>query len=416
MSQTYIRSDAVTVSSLRLTASNGKAFNISDQVAQFSIYEDVMFPVIRAEFVIFDGVDYLNTIPIIGEEDLEVEFSNPGFESTQFKFKVKSIENTMIMPQGKMKTYVLRAVSEEMFINNTRYITRKYTTEAWNVVMDIISNDLGTNKPFGVGDETKGVQDILISRLRPLQAIDMIRRRSVSLDNQSSSYVFFENKRGFNFASLEFLLTNQENVIKDKIFFYDTAGNSDARNLTTRSMLSLYNVSQVNNTKKMIYGGLNNIVKKFDLFTGETSETLYVNSQDQQKFKFASKNPRPLNTNKFEQEYGQAASLSMLVPYSSHLPETYIAESLGLKNSFVTKISQNIYHAYVNGDTVLTAGDVITVKVPTIVGTGEATENRLLAGNYLISKLRHIVINASSAQKTYHCSMELIKGTYEDYA
>jgi hypothetical protein len=65
---------------------------------------------------------------------------------------------------------------------------------------------------------------------------------------------------------------------------------------------------------------------------------------------------------------------------------------------------------------VLTAGDVITVKVPTIVGTGEATENRLLAGNYLISKLRHIVINASSAQKTYHCSMELIKGTYEDYA
>jgi hypothetical protein len=34
----------------------------------------------------------------------------------------------------------------------------------------------------------------------------------------------------------------------------------------------------------------------------------------------------------------------------------------------------------------------------------------------LISKLRHIVVNSTNSRKMYTCSMELIKGSYEDNA
>jgi hypothetical protein len=417
MSQNYSRPDAVEVIRLTLTTPVvGKPVDISGQVGGISIYEDVMFPVIRAEFFMFDALDLLGKFPIIGEEIIEIEFANPGYEASAYKFRIKSIENVLISPQGKSKTYTIRAVSEEMFVNNTKYVTKKYSTDSWQIITDIMRNEMKTQKSVVTGDFTKGIQDILISRLRPFQAIDMIRRRSVSQDYLSSSYVFFENKRGFNFASLEYLLKNQAGNIKDKVFYYDPAVNSSAKNMTARSILKLVNVSQFNNTKKMVYGSLNNIVKKFDLLTGETVETNYVNTEQQQKFKYASDNPYPLNSSQFEQEFGKEASASLLVPYSSHLPETHIAESIGAKHSFVTKLGQNIYHAHVNGDVALTAGDVITVNIPNAPGTGQTKENRMLSGNYLISKLRHSLVTSSTSQNTYQCSMELIKGNYEDNA
>jgi hypothetical protein len=416
MSQSYTRPDAVEVISLTLTApAVKKPVDISSYVVGISIYEDVMFPVIRAEFFVIDGLDLLNGFPIIGEELIEIEFANAGGDSNSYKFKVKSIENVVITPQGKSKTYTIRAVSEEMFTNNTKYVTKKYSTDSWQIINDIMINEMKTQKKIVTSDFTKGVQDILISRLRPFQAIDMIRRRSVSQDYHSSSYVFFENKRGFNFTSLEYLLKNQTGNIKDKEFFYDPAVNSDSKNITARSIMVLKNVSQFNNTKKMIYGSLNNVVKKFDLLTGETTETNYVNAEQQHKFKYASDNPKPLNSSNFEEQYGKESATSLLVPYSSHLPETHIAESIGAKHSFVTKLGQNIYHAHVNGDTALTAGDVITINIPRAAAE-QPKENRMLSGNYLISKIRHSLITTSTSQNTYQCTMELIKGYYEDNA
>jgi hypothetical protein len=104
-----------------------------------------------------------------------------------------------------------------------------------------------------------------------------------------------------------------------------------------------------------------------------------------------------------------------LVPHSSEFPENYISGSLGAKHSYVNKLDQNLFYIYVNGDTALTAGDVITINVPTPIGGTEKPKNdRLLEGNYLISKLRHIVVNLSPTEKSYTIAMELIKGSYED--
>ena len=47
---------------------------------EFDIYEDIMFPVIRASFVCADGVDVLSSFPIIGEEIINVSFSLPGYD------------------------------------------------------------------------------------------------------------------------------------------------------------------------------------------------------------------------------------------------------------------------------------------------------------------------------------------------
>jgi len=417
MSGTYTKSDSVEIKTLTLQSSKGdRTYDLRSQVVSIDVFEDIMFPVIRAEFQCIDAIDLLNSFPIIGEEIITVEFANPGIDLTSsYTFHVKSVENQISNQSAKIKTYTIKAISEEFITNARQFISKKYSSEPTSIIQDVMKSFLKTDKTIAIGDPTKGVQEVLFSRMRPFQAIDMVRKRSVSKDYASSSYVFFENKRGFNFCSIEYLMDQLKDNIKDKIFYYDTTGNSDARNMNTRNILSLMNTSQVNNTKKLTQGSLHNIVKRFDILTGEVVETVYKNTEQQQKFKFASNNAVGLNSTDFEQKHGEKPASSLLVPHSSHMPETYTAESMGAKHSFVSKISQNIYQAHINGDVALTAGDVITINIPTSDGsTGGSPDNRLTSGNYLISKIRHMIHNATSAQKSYRCSLELIKGNYED--
>lgn len=388
-----------------------------NQCLTFNVYEDIMYPCVRADFLISDSIDLVASFPIIGEELIKVEFGQEGFDfTTSYTFHVKSLENQKNTPQSKGKTYTLHCASEEFITNSNQFITDKMQGNSEDVVRALFKNYMKSTKNVNLGDPTKGVQKLLFSRIRPLQAIDMVRKRSVSAKYISSSYVFFENKRGFNFCTIEYLINQLQDNVNDKQFFVDTGQNTDGRNMNTRSIIDFRNVSQVNNTQKISQGGLNNIVKRFDLLTGKVTSTQYINIEKQNQFQLADK-PLPLNTTQFEQQHNQQPATSFLMPHSSDNPENFMDTILGSRHAFVTKMAQNIFQVFVYGDIALTAGDVITINVNTPQGsTGPSGDNRLLAGKYLISRLRHIVINGGPNPKSYMVSMELIKGFYEDYS
>ena len=417
MEHTYVASDAVEIKTIKLSSLNGKkSYDLRKQVTSFSIYEDLLFPVVRAEFLLVDALDLLNTFPIIGEETIEIEFANPGFDRTcNYTFHVKSVENQINSPQGKSKSYIIRAYSEEFIQNLHQVVSEKKQGSPETIVTNILKNNLKTEKQIFVGDPTKGTLEITFTNNRPFQVIDFIRKSSVSGKYKSSSYVLYENNRGFNFCTIEYLMDKQQGVIKDKQFFFDTAGKIDPKNMNTRTLMSLVNTSQFDNTKKISQGSLNNDVRRFDLLTGKVALTNYKNSEKQKEFKFGSKHPLPLNTSSYENQYGSDAATKMFIPHSSDLPENYIDAAMGYKHSFVTKIAQNTFQAYINGDVAMSVGDLITINIPAATGaTDNPGDNRLISGNYLISKLRHIVLNG--VKSSYTMSVELIKGSYEDRA
>jgi hypothetical protein len=420
MSTNYVRSDNIKILNLQLSSLDGsRVADISQFVLSFNIFEDILYPTVRANFLINDSIGLLNSFPIIGEELISIEFGQEGFDfTTEYTFHVKSIDNQRNTPQAKGKIYTLECISQEFIDNANKLINGKYEGQSEDVIRAIFENWFPNSfKSLTTGDPTKGVQKLLFSRLRPLMAIDLVRKRAVSQDYLSSSYVFFENKRGFNFCTIEYLMHQLQDNVKDKEFFIDTAQNTSNRNMNTRSIIHFQTVSQVNNTQKLTHGALHNTVKRFDLLTGLTTITKWLGVEKQDQFKFASDNPKALNTTQFEDKYNKDAAQALLVPHSSDLPENYIDSSLGARHAYITKLGQNIFQAFVYGDIALTAGDVITINVDNPTGsTSPGENNRLLAGNYLISRLRHIVVNGSGgAAKSYYVSMELIKGFYEDH-
>lgn len=418
MTQQYTKPDSIQINGVTLSSVNGNKspIDISQYIVSIDIFEDMMFPCMRAEILMNDAVDIVTSFPIIGEELVHISFQNPGVDTIfDHTFQVVRQGGHMFNQTGTSRMYALHCISPEFVTNSAQYISEKQTGTIDSIVGSILKNQLKSKKPYNF-EPTKGSQTNLISRLRPFQAIDFHRKRAVSQQYASSSYCFYENQNGFNLLSMEYCLDRGQHNIKAE-FIYDKTQLTDSLKNNYRSLIDIQQISLVDNTKKHTQGSLNNTVRRFDLLTGKVQTTNYVNTEQQGKFKFASKKPLPLNTSSYEQKYGNSAATTLLVPHSSEYAENYIDVTVGAKHSFVTKMGQNIYQMYINGDAGLKAGDVIKVNVPNVTGdTSPTSDNRLYAGNYLVKSLRHIIIMSSVSSKSYTMSMELVKGFYQDHA
>jgi beta-lactam-binding protein with PASTA domain len=78
--------------------------------------------------------------------------------------------------------------------------------------------------------------------------------------------------------------------------------------------------------------------------------------------------------------------------------------------AYATLISQQQANIALYGDSNLTAGQVITVKIyePTDINAGKKTDKQL-SGNYLISRMRHNITFETEA--TYEIHATGLKGT-----
>lgn len=387
-----------------------KELNIIDQIRQIDIYEGLFHPTIYGELMMVDGIDIVNEFPIVGEERIEIEFRTKNRENfTRFNLFVSDVGNVTIQPNLKYKTYTLRLVSEEHLANQTFKVTRHFKTQSGNIVRELLS-EMGTEKKIHI-EQTKGIDDVLISQMYCFEAIDFIRKRAVSESNISSSFVFFENQEGFNFVTIEKLLDEGKHKIGDKVFFNDETGKQDMKSMQYRTVIHIQETTAASSIQK-ISNAQNNRVKTFDIFTGRISDFVYINAKDQFKYKFA-QDAKPVRSFAFEEKYGRGLTKTLFVPKDSSKPENFIEEKVLYENPFIERLFQSVYEMNVWGDSSLKVGDVIDVTIPKGVNYDDSKTDRLKNGNFMISALRHNI--TLDQNRRYICAAQLVKGSYEDY-
>jgi hypothetical protein len=319
---------------------------------------------------------------------------------------VFAVENIVVSEDQKMKTYRLRLCSEEVLTNAQMLINRKLTKENYNNVKDILTSDLQTKKDIRLS-VTKGVDEQLITNITPFEAIDKLRLRSVSMTYPSSSYVFFEDRWGYRFCTLEEMIANNKGRTTQKQFVYDASNIiTDVRKCTARHIISWKKLKSQNAVDKIQSGSLNTKVQRIDFITGDVKEFITGNEQ------FASTGSPSAGTSLFNKQYGQSTSRTFLVPYNSAGNELFIAEKIGPLHSFVDKVTQNIVHAQIYGDSEIYIGDLLGTTVLTGSGLTEGGSFEQYAeANYLVAKIRHMIINGDRPQYTQ--SFELINNSYD---
>jgi hypothetical protein len=145
----------------------------------------------------------------------------------------------------------------------------------------------------------------------------------------------------------------------------------------------------------MLYGGmLNNNVKTWDIFTKKVDDVKFSYKEKEGSIlgaagDGAAKTPK---SGDFISEYGSDTSVKYFMAIDSDKGKDFFPDYLGSKSAYSILFNQNITRCLMRGDNMIKVGDVITLKLPDTTGlTDTIDEDGMYTGNYLITKLRHII-------------------------
>lgn len=390
----------VKIQALEITNNkNGNKVDITNLLLTMSIFEEIDQPTVYAEIVLKDAVSFHTTFPIIGEENIKVTFISPEYDkATTYNFKVNNMDSIIVDDNLKSSTYLLRCISAEHFINSNLRIENSYSSTISEIVKDILSKKLKTKKQIQI-EPTRGIQQVVIPRLHPLAAVDFLRQKALSVASSGGGpYLFFENQDGFNFMSIEYIFNKNVPKIDSpssgaklrfthgpNVAFDKKTQPSEFRNIIKMERLATFD------TYSKLQTAVSSSVRTFDIFTKKVVDVNFKLTEQYQKFKTTDKGSTLPNTTAFLQEF-ENGSRKFLLPKDTSRPDDQLGKLVGHKAAYDVLFSENIMRCLIHGDSLIKVSDVIYLDMPTTSGFEDSQKMDVrFSGNYVITKLRHLI-------------------------
>lgn len=403
MLKSYQNGD-VDIKEATLTSSATRArISILPQLQGFDIFEDMGKPTLYAELYMFDSIGLLSDFPIVGEEDVTISFETPGHaQSVTYRFKVFKVMNVQHSENRQAVGYTLACVSAEHY-SNAIDIKSSFEGTLSDLATYVVRNHLMSKKIL-VLEESKGVHQLVIPSWSPLQALDYARKNSVSRVHPSSSYTFFENQSGFTFASVEYLLAQGD--VGTRTFTFPLGGAQPELKDSFRTVIEHEALGRSDALESIQSGAMSAETQTFDLLTKQLSTQKFSIAEQFGKFTTPDERSRLAHSASFVRDHPEPQRF--FIVKDSARPATYAEDALAPRNSYRQMLNSNCTRLLVHGDSGLKAGDMISLELPTISGTtGKKDLDPLLAGNYIVLRLRHII--ESGAKAHHECSLDVAK-------
>ena len=404
--------------------------DISNLVLSIDINENIFQNSVTGTIVLGDANNLIENMPITGQEYLDLKISTPGankFEHTidftgDKKLYVYDVVARESLTSGS-QVYTLSVSTIESLRNENIRISKSYTNTISNIVDDMFVNVFQTKKELFI-EPTKGIRKIVVPNNHPFTLVNRLKTEAKSQVYNTPHYLFFENKNGFHFRSLQHLMCkgrdDKKVVIRkvlhcgDKNLDEDKDSRSDIDTTLFQSFMRIqrYKFESLNNwydnNKMGILGST--------LFT----HNIYTKSYKKETFDYFDNFNRH-NINKFAKpmydrdmlvrDFGTFENSRIFMQpvsrvgtsitdkdahhykdgkaqYDSSIPEDSISDRRSKISELLSGgISINMV---INGTTDLTAGDMVYITLP-IIGQNHGGENfeTSTTGNYLVSHLRH---------------------------
>ena len=409
-----------------------KIFDLAKGTLSVDYYEDILEPCISMKVSAIFSFNIVSELPIRGGERVALEFTLPSGtfkmdrEKTMYVYKVGELKS-----DKQSVSFNLYLSSREHFINEITRCPRKFeNVPISNHVEKILKEDLLTERECNI-EETRGKYSFYGNTRKPFYLLQWLAPKAVPViskksgtsgedatkngeSNGISGYFFYENQDGFNFRSVEKLVSNaQVNSDKKKAKFrYISKGfggvdsNTEEgnfqiieyfldKNIDVRKSLRIGMYSN----QSIFYNTQSHSVSyyKYDL-SEQIAGTLGGDGMDTPSELFAGAPSRQLFRTS---DHGVT---SLLNPSSRD--EGDMARSFSRYNLLFTQ-SLNIM---VPCNIKLMVGDVIFCEFPSLeAGRGSDIDTKR-SGNYLIKELcHHFSLNQNTT------SLKLIRDSYGVY-
>jgi hypothetical protein len=200
-----IQSSQYVISKLEIISKLGPV-NITDMFEELNIFDSIFNPAMTGTILINDAFGLSNKLSFDGSEILLVDMgktSDAARISKSFRIYKQSSRKSLNL---NSEAYILHFVSDEFILSQQIRISQAFKDTYTNITRKILNNYLGvTDKEIALLEVSDGIRSVVIPNKTPFEAIDFCTKRAVN-DKMSPTFLFFENKLGYNFVTTSSLL------------------------------------------------------------------------------------------------------------------------------------------------------------------------------------------------------------------
>jgi hypothetical protein len=390
---------------------------LAKTIANWGISESMNSPFISGFAIINESANMLEDVPVIGEEEIELTYTDFYGESATHKFFLYAIEDIgpASSTNDRMMKYTVRFCSVSKLQGDQRSIRKSYNnTKISDIVEDIYNTFIVTDnkdydKPIDI-EETEGEQSLVIPNLRSDAAMQFLSRRAYSSKNNTSLYRFFETREKYYFCTPEYLVNKYgdieeeiEGEINPLYFIYNTVEDNTGagQRIAQQSVNDFGYGTKVDTFRDMKEGMYRRTITELDPTTRTQIKRDYDYSSEVgdkefpskvklthrqnflDKYMGASTQPESYLLTDFPQIGQSTGKLNMKKPYQ-HFYENYTAKPVVDYHFGVNSISMEI-----NGRIELYPGRVVNLELykmsNTVSGNREIDHER--SGKYLVTDM-----------------------------
>ena len=405
---TISKAGDVNVNLVQIINSQGVALDITNQILNIEIYEDLFSPFITGNLLVVDSLDISSVLPLVGEERVNLDIETPGLGKIKDQFYLYKMSNKDRFSESAM-AYQIHFMSLEGIIDANKKISKAFSGKNSDIVQKLIRSEGLNSKKTANIEETRNSQKYVSNFWSPTQNIAYVMEDSENMTG-APSFVFFENREGYVFASLNSLYAVPpiQTFVEDN--YTRTIG---ASGTTIRSVEEDY--KRVNNLYVPDFFDYLDRVQGGYYSSALTSYDVTTKKYTYRVFDAKTKTSKNLNDQALVQLGANYRSdaLRLFVPkyygnFNGYSDVTN-ANSMQERISLLKQAESLKIQISVAGRVDYTVGRTVNLEVyknkPTRVGDSvKDLIDPVMSGLYLISAISHQI-----TRKEHICNMELIK-------
>jgi hypothetical protein len=391
---------------------DGKKVELSNSILFADYFEDILSPCITMTMQINSATTLFNLLPIRGGEkvsfNIDTAFGNFVLdgESSLYVYKVSGLD-----AQKTNEFFTLHLVSREALTNETSRCRRRYGGTLKDTVEKILKEDLETTKFKSDNiEQSANSYSFIANQKKPFHILTWLGPKAIPVSSSGSTkksdggtvnakgvagFLFFENKDGFNFRSIDSLVSSTRSQVgssdKESIQKYIYNQVIEQNSVGTERAILNYNIEKsIDLMKSLRIGMYSNKTYFYDIYTNTLTDYVY-NLKDEVNNKLGNKD---LTVPK---QFESSISRYMVrVSDKGVLSKEGIAEDSGRDNADMAKsfsrynllFTQSL-NMVVPCNITLKVGDIIYAEFPQIDRSDKKGVDEEISGNYLIKELRH---------------------------
>ena len=380
--------------------------DVTNSCLFFDYFEDILSPCVTAIAELMNSSSLFNILPIRGGEKVTISVDTAFGEFVLDDLYVYKVSN--LDAQKKREMFTLHLVSREGLTNETSRCQTIYRGNLQSTVTKILKNDLKTKKYKTENiEQTSNDYSFIGNNRKPFHVLTWLGPKAVPANGQNSGtsgeeargtagFLFYENKDGFNFRSIDSLVSSTKiqnnSADKENIPYYLFTQVIEENQAKTNFNILNYNYEKnIDLMKSLRVGMYANKTYFYDLYSN-TLDLYTYKVKDQVKSKLGGAESIAVSD-----EFGDSISRIMvrtsdrgaLKPDGSVSDKLRSGADMAMSYSRYNLLFTQALNMVVPCNVNLKAGGIIHAEFLRIDRNTNMTSDEEQSGYYLIKELRH---------------------------